>query len=80
MLELITVALSLANTLMTFIQDQELLKYVNQMKDIQEQLISERAKGFNSDDAKIEALYGQFHVIASAFQNQLSVLKPVPAK
>lgn len=76
MLELISGIVSLANVVISFISTEELLKYVAEMKDIQEQILAERKKHYpDRDDAKIEGLHDQFKITYTAFEQQVAVLQ-----
>lgn len=66
---------SLASQICQLINTEETLKYVNQLKDHQDQLIAEDAKGDDADDGKIEALHKEIAVIIQAINNQYATFK-----
>jgi hypothetical protein len=73
--------IGLVTSVCNLIGTEESMKYISQLNDAQMSLQTELAKGYDSDDAKIEALYAQIHVLVSTVQQQLAVFqaKPVPA-
>lgn len=75
MTELIAVAVQLATQVLGFIQTEQLLKYVREMKNLQDDLHEEIAKGAGQDDAKIEAIYDKLSTTFNAFNQQVAILQ-----
>lgn len=73
-MDLVDGFVNLAIAALNFIGTQELVKYANQLSSIQTQLNDEIAKGFDSDDGKIESLYQQRDVAREAIQNEIALL------
>lgn len=73
-MDLVSGIIGLATSICNLIGTETLLKYPTQLADLQQQLIAEQAKGFDSDDAKIESLYQQINVIREAIQNEIALL------
>ena len=53
---------------------KEAHKYTDQWVDIMLELTDEIGKGYNSDDAKVEALYQKAQILAEAMKNEVSKL------
>lgn len=75
MLELATVAVQLATAVLGYIQTEALLKYVREAKNLRDQLDEEIAKGEESDDAKVEALYDKLANTLAAYYQQVAILQ-----
>lgn len=70
---LIAAAIGLASGILQYINNKQALKYIDDLKKAQDDLQKEKAKGYDSDDAKIEFLEGQITTLFQAVQNELSV-------
>lgn len=70
---MLTAFLTLANTVAQMIGSQKALSIVDQLKQVQTDLLFELAKGYDSDDAKVESLYGQQQICSEALTNELAL-------
>lgn len=75
MLDLVTAAISLANSICSFIATESLLSYPKKLAVLQQELLNEKAKGYQSDDAKIENLYSEINITIGAIQNEIAMLQ-----
>ena len=73
MIEMVTAAIQLATVVTGFISNEQMLKYAREMKDLQDELIEELAKGQKQDDGKVETLHAKIKNTMAAFQNQLAL-------
>lgn len=76
----------LASQVCGIINTQEIMKYPSQLVDLKMQIQEELAKGYDSDDAKVEDLYEKIAIITQAIQNEFSIYQakggapaPLPA-
>lgn len=67
-LSVVVEALRLANT-------EASRKYISRKAELELAIQKEKAQGYNSDDAKIEALYQELSVICEAAKNELCLLQ-----
>src|SRR5258708_23573830 len=87
MTELVANAIALASQVLQLINNAQAMKYVDQLKQSQMDLLAESGKGYDSDDAKVEALQGQIAILLGSINNELQVFSvskppghaPVPA-
>lgn len=75
MLAMVGPAISLATSICNLINTEEALKYINQLKQLESDLIAEDAKGDDADDGKIESLHKQIAVTLQAVNSQYALSK-----
>lgn len=76
---LIGAAIGLATSICNLVNTEESMKYINDLKNHQMDLIAEGQKGDDADDGKIEALHQQIAVILQAVNNQYALQKSAPS-
>lgn len=74
-MDVVTAAIGLATQILLLINTEESQKYVNQLAQVQLDLQAEKAKGYLSDDAKIENLEQQVGILCQAVQNEIKVFE-----
>lgn len=72
MLPLVQSALTLASEVMHLINSKDARKYLDKSIELQMQIRNEEAKGYYSDDAKIEALIQEAKIILDAVQKDIA--------
>jgi hypothetical protein len=75
MLALITAAISLATSVCTFLNTEVVIAQAKALADLQNSLNAEVAKGYDSDDAKIESLYKQIQVAIGTINNEVAIFQ-----
>lgn len=65
--------IELATAILQMIGTAEAMSYLNQLNQAKMDLQNEIAKGYQSDDAKIESLYGKIQILGQTVQSQFSI-------
>ncbi len=73
MLGLIAAALGLATEVMKFMGEEANRKYGDKLYELNQDLLKEEAKGYDSDDSKIEYLYKEVKITLQALQTDLAL-------
>jgi hypothetical protein len=73
MMTIVGPLIDLAVAVLGMIATDEAMKYITQLNDARTALQAELAKGYDSDDAKVEALYAQIQVLTQTVNNQLTL-------
>ena len=64
-------ALSLASQVFQYLNVKESRKYIDEMVELKRSIVEEEAKGYSSDDAKLEGLYADLAIIVEAARAEL---------
>ncbi len=70
-MELATLLVGLATEALKLINTESSRKYVNELLEIQKEIQEEEAKGYDANDAKIEALQKRIKIVAEAVKNEI---------
>lgn len=74
-LEIVSGAIFLATEIFKYINTENARRYLDEMTDLEKELIEENAKGYDSDDRRIEYLYERFKVAQKAFNSEIALNK-----
>jgi len=67
--------LKVAVEVLKYINTDNTRKYVDEMREISQELLDEESKGYDSDDRRIEYLVEKYKLAQNAFTNELVLNK-----
>jgi hypothetical protein len=70
---IVGLALSLATEVLKLINTEQSRKFIDRSVKIQLEIQQEEAKGYDADDAKLEALYKEAKVICDAAKQEIAL-------
>jgi hypothetical protein len=73
MLALLAPIIGLATESLKLINSKEATKYIDQMVKLKMNIMNEEAKGYNSDDVKIEKWYKELKIVLEAVQQEVAL-------
>lgn len=71
---IIAAALDVTSKSLELVNRKEKMKYVDKLHLLRLQLLEEESLGYNSDDARIEKLYGEIKITLETLRNELNAL------
>lgn len=69
----IAAALALATKVFEYLNTKESRKFIEDVKNIKLEILSEESKGYHSDDAKLEELYKRAKILIEAATAELNL-------
>lgn len=71
---LIKSALDVTEESLKLVNRKEQMKYIDRLHNLRRQLMHEESLGYNSDDARVEMLYGEIKITLETLRNEMAAI------